>query len=345
MVNAVPARASGRVTRNDVARYAGVSTAVVSYVLNDGPKRVAPPTREKVLDAVRVLRYRPNAAARALNRGSMEMLGLLVPDSRNPFFAELCHTAEAVAAEHGRALLIINAEGGTDEVGRHVQTLASRQVDGLIIASYLSPGVAVAVDAAQIRTVLLNQFGAVEGLPSISVGLEDGARRGVEHLIWHGHREIAFIGGGHPSDGREIGWLRALTGAGLRPGRAVHAGFSPVEGYFAGKDLLGGSHHPSAVFVSADHQAIGVLRACHEAGLRIPEDVAVVSFDGTAESEYAWPSLTTVAQPMREMVTEALRQLLEADAWSPGLREYPTTLVIRRSCGCPVVDGPGGPVS
>ncbi|NMM22952.1 MAG: LacI family transcriptional regulator [Phycicoccus sp.] len=326
-------RASGRVTRNDVARYAGVSSAVVSYVLNDSPKRVAPETRARVLEAVRVLRYRPNAAARALNRGSMEMLGLLVPDSRNPFFAELCHMAESVADDQGRALLVINVEGGTEGISRHVQSLASRQVDGLLIASYLSRGGVVAVDHAAIPTVLLNQFGPVDGLPTISVSFEVGARRGVEHLIEHGHEDIAFVGGGDPADGREIGWLRALTAAGLRPGRAVHSGFSPTEGYRAGRELLAGQRRPSAVFVASDYQAIGVIRAVHEAGLRMPEDIALVSFDGTPGAEFSWPPLTTVAQPMRAMVTEAIRQLIVPGALTAGPIEFPMTLVTRGSCG------------
>ena len=335
-----PARASGRVTRDDVARHAGVSNAVVSYTLNGGPKRVAPATRERVMNAVRVLHYRPNAAARALNRGSMEMLGLLVPDSRNPYFAELCHTTEAAAAEHGQALLIINVEGGSEDASHHMYSLASRQVAGLIIASQLSPRGIVTAETNEIRTVLLNQFGPVHGLSTIGVSLADGARLGVEHLIGHGHTDIAFIGGSDPADGREQGWMRALTDAGLRPGAAVRGEFSPAGGLRAGEELLGSRRVPTAVFVSADYQAIGALRAFQEAGLQVPQDVALVSFDGTAGAEYSWPAMTTVAPPVREMVAEALRQLLEPGAWSAGWREYPTSLVRRRSCGCPHSDTP-----
>ena len=328
-------RGYGRVTRKDVARYAGVSTAVVSYTLNGGPKKVSPETTQKVLEAVAALGYRPNATARALTMGSTEMLGLVVPDSRNPFFAELCHSAEAVAAGHGRAVLIVNAEGGTDEVTRHVHSLASRQVDGLLIASYVPPSSAGMLSDLRLPTVVLNQFVAMDGLPTIGVDLEAGARLGLEHLVAHGHQDIAFVGGGDPEDRREAGWRAVLEEAGLRARPALRAEFSPVGGYRAAQQMLARGGRPTAVFVSSDYQAMGVLRACHEAGLSIPADVAVVSFDGTVESEFSCPALTTVRQPLREMVTEAIRQLVDDDAWSPGYRTYPAELVIRQSCGCP----------
>ena len=122
--------------------------------------------------------------------------------------------------------------------------------------------------------------------------------------------------------------------AGLRAGPRIHIGFSPAEGYRAGRELLAHGTRPTAVFVSSDFQATGVMRACHEAGLSIPGDIAIVSFDGTAEAEYRWPALTTVRQPLREMVTDAVGVLLDEDPGVPSFREYPTSLVVRQSCGC-----------
>lgn len=333
-------RGSGRVTRQDVARYARVSTAVVSYTLNAGPKRVSPELQARVLEAVRVLGYRPNAAARALTSGSARMLGLLVPDIRNPFFAELCHVAESVAEQHGRALLIVSAQGdfSPSEVVRHLDRLVSRQVDGLLIASFVSSAETMAVTRSHIPTVLLDQFGAAEGLSTIGVDFEEGARSGVEHLLGHGHERVAFIGGGNPLDRREAGWLEALLEAGRKAGPRIHVGFSPAEGYRAGRQLLAQEPRTTAVFVSSDYQTAGVLRACREAGRSVPDDIAVVSFDDSSGAQYCWPALSTVRQPVPEMVADAITQLIDPAAWSSTFRAYPATLVVRQSCGCPLTD-------
>lgn len=339
MSEASRARGSSRVTRQDVARYAGVSTAVVSYTLNAGPKRVSSERQARVLEAVRVLGYRPNAAARALTSGRASMLGMLVPDLRNPFFAEFCHVAESVAESRGRDLLIVSAQGeasgaSAGDVARHIERLVSRQVDGLLIASFVSSAHTLAMTGSRIPTVLLDQFGAADGLACIGADLEGGARAGVEHLLGHGHGRISFIGGANPLDRREAGWLEALLAAGRKAGPRIHAGFSPAEGYRAGKEMLAQEPLTTAVFVSSDYQAAGVLRACHEAGRSVPDEIAVVSFDDSSGAQYCWPALTTVRQPVREMVTDAVTQLLGDGDEAPTFHKYPTSLVVRQSCGC-----------
>ncbi|TDD40957.1 LacI family transcriptional regulator, partial [Kribbella antibiotica] len=118
----------------------------------------------------------------------------------------------------------------------------------------------------------------------------------------------------------------------LSEGPVVKVRFSRAGGYAAGLELVGMAPRPTAVFVSSDLQAVGVLRALREAGLRVPEDMAVVAFDGTAESEWCWPPLTVVRQPLERMAEEVVRQLIEGPAGSPAA--YPAELVIRRSCGC-----------
>ncbi len=128
------ADAGKAVTRADVARYAGVSTAVVSYVVNDGPKRVAPDTALRVRDAIRTLDYRPNATARALKTGSSRMLGLIIPDNRNPLFAELAFAVEVEAEKYGYELALANSADNAETERKHLFNLSSRQVDGLLIA-------------------------------------------------------------------------------------------------------------------------------------------------------------------------------------------------------------------
>ncbi len=329
----------GPVTRKDVARYAGVSTAVVSYVVNGGPKKVAPATEAKVQDAIRVLDYRPNAAARALKLGSSETLGLIVPDNSNPFFSLLAHAVEDAAAERGYALLLTNSDGNIAKERRNVRNLAARQVDGVLLASVLFQPDLEDLEKADIPWVLLNQDREVAGVNSIGVDLLAGAQIAVEHLLGHGHTNVGLAMGtnvGNDVDGRELGWLKALAEAGLPEGPIARSPFTRSGGYEAGKRLLAASNRPTAIFASSDMQAVGILRALHEAGVAVPGEIAVTSFDGSAEAEYTWPALTTVDQPVREMAAAAVEGILAARRKAaPQQQMFPTKLHVRQSCGCP----------
>lgn len=322
-----------RVTRDDVARYAGVSTAVVSYTLNSGPKKVAPATKARVQEAIRVLGYRPNAAARTLKLGSTKMLGLIVPDSSNPFFAQFGHALEDAAAERGYALIIVNSDGPGEELIQSIRNLASRQVDGMLITAQVAMADLAAISEASTRTVLLNQSSAVEGISAIGPELYEGAHTAVRHLIQHGHTRIGFVGDPRASDERQRGWRDALTAAGLAAGPIAGASFSREGGYAAGHTLLASEGRPTAVFVSSDMQAVGVLRAMHEAGITLPDEMAIVSFDGSPDSEYSWPALTTVRQPVTAMAVDAIERLV-AKAAPTRFTRYPTELIVRQSCGC-----------
>ena len=324
------------VTRADVARYAGVSTAVVSYVLNDGPKAVAPLTKERVLDAVRVLGYRPNLAARALSKGQADMLGLLVNDNRNPFFAELCHALDQASADRSRQLLIVNSDRMQVPTSEQIRDLVSRQISGLIIASVLTAGEQALVESLGIPTVLIGQFGDTDGLSGVGVDFAAGARMGVEHLIGHGYTDIAFIGSAARHDGRERGWKDALSDAKLPQGALVHTTFSYQGGYDTGRRLLAGGTLPRAVLAASDQIAVGLLTALREGGARVPEDVAIVSFDGTSAVDYVWPRMTTVVQPLEQMAETAIRALVEPDSM-PRYAEFATQLRVRESCGCTAV--------
>jgi LacI family transcriptional regulator len=327
-------RRSRSVTRADVARYAGVSTAVVSYVLNDGPKAVAPLTKERVLDAVRVLGYRPNAAARALSMGSADMFGLLVHDNRSPFFAELCHALDQATADAGRSLLIVNSDRTQTSTSEQIRDLLSRQIGGLIIADVLTASEQSLVESLGIPAVVIGQFGETDGLHSVGVDFSVGAREATEHLIGHGYREIAFAGSAARYDARERGWREALTSAHLPLGPLVHTPFTYQGGYDAAVELLDGAVRPRAVLAASDQIAIGMLAAFGERGVRVPDDIAIVSFDGTVVADFVWPRLTTAVQPLEQMADAAVRLLLEPDAVRDH-RAFRTRLRIRESCGCP----------
>jgi LacI family transcriptional regulator len=314
------------VTRNDVAEYAGVSTAVVSYVVNEGPRKVAPETRERVLDAIRALGYRPNATARALRMGTTRTFGLITPDGGNPLFAELAKAIDREAAARGYVVLQTSADGDPVTERAKIAELLTRQVSGLVL---VAPTADPSLDDVEVPVIAINRV--LPTVSSVRPAYREGARAGVEHLVSHGHRVIGLVigGAGHPE--RELGWRDALTAAGLTEGPIARATFSREGGYRAAQTLL--SAEPTAIFASSDLQAIGVLRALHEAGVRVPEDVAVAAFDGTPETEYTWPPLTVVRQPVELVAREAVRRLIDGEDAMEALT-VPTELILRRSCGC-----------
>jgi LacI family transcriptional regulator len=316
------------VTRNDVAEYAGVSTAVVSYVVNEGPRKVAPETRDRVLEAIRVLGYRPNATARALRMGTTRTFGLITPDGGNPLFAELAKAIDKEASARGYVVLQTSADGDPATERAKVAELLARQVSGLLL---VAPTEDVDLGDTEVPAIAINRV--LPGLASVRPAYRDGARRGVEHLISHRHHRIALVIGGPSGGERELGWQDALHYAGLEPGPLVRTSFSRRGGYDATQKLLAATSRPTAIFASSDLQAIGALRALHEAGLSVPGDLAVVAFDGTPETEYTWPPLTVIRQPLERIAEEAVRRLIEGEPTVESLT-CPTELILRRSCGC-----------
>jgi LacI family transcriptional regulator len=332
--------AANRVTRADVARYAGVSTAVVSYVVNGGPRPVAPETQRRVREALEVLNYRPNLSARALKMGSSDTIGLILADSLNPFFAEFTLAIAQAAEARGHRLLIADSRSSRDTERELVEDLLARQVDGLLFATStvgLDPMAGLRLYG--VPSVLIDSAGPVPGRTTIGPGAADGAATLVRHLVQvHGRTRIALAigaeGGFGDPDPRTWGWQTALGELGLPKGPLVSTRWSREGGYRAGLELLKSDPLPDAVFACSDLMAVGLLRALHEAGVSVPGDVAVVSFDGTAESEFSWPPLTVMRQPIQEMAQAAV-DLIDSTSSAPAHHEFPMELIVRASCGCP----------
>jgi LacI family transcriptional regulator len=319
------------VTRNDVAEYAGVSTAVVSYVVNEGPRRVAPQTRERVLEAIRVLGYRPNATARALRMGTTRTFGLITPDGGNPLFAELAKAIDKEAAARGYVVLQTSADGDPDTEHAKIAELLTRQISGLVL---VAPTEDPDLSDVDVPLVAINRV--LPATSSVRSQYREGARQGVEHLIGHGHRTVGLVVG-RDRDGRtperELGWRDALEHAGLETGPIARTTFSRRGGYDAGRELLDANPRPTAIFASSDLQAVGVLRAIHEAWLQIPDDIAVLAFDGTPETEYSWPPLSVVRQPLEKLAEVAVARLIDGNG-EVKTETCPTELILRKSCGC-----------
>ncbi|MFI7430814.1 LacI family DNA-binding transcriptional regulator [Micromonospora sp. NPDC049836] len=335
------------VRRTDVARLAGTSPAVVSYVLNGGPRPVSAQTRAKVLAAVEQLGYRPNGIARSLRMSRTMTLGLVIPDNANPYFAALARAIEEESFAKGYTLLIGNAAENDERQTTYVRTFLARQVDGLFIVPAHGPA-GFLPDLQRSRTPWVSLDRQVPGAsaPSVLVDNRGGAYLATRHLIEHGRRRIACIGGPEdvmPAHDRVSGWRDALSDEGV-PRRAmavVQSAFGRRAGYQAARELLSRPEPPDAIFVASDEQAAGVFRAISETGRRCPDDVAVASFDGIPGAAYSTPALTTMAQPFAAIGRAALSHLLaQHEGTTSPTDVLPVALIRRGSCGCP--DPPGG---
>ena len=336
------------IRRADVAKLAGTSPAVVSYVLNGGPRGVAPATRTRVLAAIEQLGYRPNGIARSLRMNRTMTLGLVVPDTSNPFFAQLSRAIEEAAFAEDYTLLIGNAAEDDDRQTTYVRTFLARQVDGLFLVPAHGPTSCISeLQRSGVPWVTLDRLSPAGGAPAVLADNRGGARQATEHLLAHGRRNVACISGPEdvvPATERVAGWRDALAESGVRPSEMSvwHGAFGRRAGYQGARELLSDGRF-DGVFVASDQQAIGVLRALQEMGVRCPEDVAITSFDGIAAAAYSTPALTTMAQPFTELGRTAVARLIDrmdGPSDDPLVSVLPVRLIARGSCGCP--DPPGG---
>lgn len=339
------------VTRNDVARLAGTSTAVVSYVVNNGPRPVSAATRQRVEEVMKELGYRPNGIARALRSQRSHVLGVVVPDSSNPFFAELAREIEQEASRRGYFIMLGNSAGEDVRESGYVQALLDRQVDGLVLVSasqrrQLHAETRRALVNASIPVVLVDRQHQVKGASVLLVDNRQGASLATRHLLGvHGLRRIACLAGPKDlgvSQQRVTGWEEELRSAGVVPAASwlLHSDFDRDDAFRVAYAWLGSvgrqlGRRPQGLFACSDEQAMGVLRAARARGVRIPEDLALASFDGTPEADYTSPGLTTVCQPLADIGRRAVDLLLHAPP-RPRCRVelFPAELAVRGSCGC-----------
>ncbi|HVF40961.1 MAG TPA: LacI family DNA-binding transcriptional regulator [Gemmatimonadaceae bacterium] len=308
----MPKRASPtRVTTRDVAERAGVSQPTVSLVLSQNPTaRISSETRARIIKAAEELRYSPNLVARSLVRSRSYALGIIVPDFRNPFFADVVSSAERVATQEGYAVLL--CEAGDGNPAKYLDALHARIIDGVIID---------AVGASSVHADLLDRTNVVlidqpPGIwPGIATDAESAGAQAADHLIGLGHRRIAFIGpaiDAHAFRMRERGfWNRLRANAISLPSEyLVRANATAQDGRAAMRVLLGIDPRPTAVFCVNDVIAIGALKAALAARLKVPEEISVVGCDDIELAQLVTPELTTVKVPARELGGRAARLLI-----------------------------------
>ncbi|RXZ48345.1 LacI family DNA-binding transcriptional regulator [Agromyces binzhouensis] len=324
-------------TGRDVAQLAGTSTAVVSYVFNNGPRNVSDETRAKVLAAAEKLNYRPNALARALSFGRTASVGLIVPDIANPFFGELARALEDAAIARGDLLLIGDSALDEDREAQIISAFVDRRVDSVVMVSIREHPDFSAFTQAGIPVVALHPVDRGSAASSITIDYEEAARAAAEHLVSHGYDSIALLNGPYDSVGagqHRRGFAAAVDRAGT-PIRTieVNSATSRADAAARALDWLARPDRPRAVTCATDEQAYGVLHAAHRLGLRVPHDLAVMGFDGTGHSAFAVPALSTVRQPIPRIAERAVGLLAEADG-DPVHEVLGYELELRESCGC-----------
>ncbi len=312
-----------RPTQAEVARIAGTSTAVVSYVLNNGPRPVSAATRERVLAAIAQTGYRPNNVARALVSGKSSALGLIVPDLANPFLAQLAQCLEREFFEGGRCLLVGDSQDDTGREVAVVETMLRHQVDGLVWYSVDQPPPLDVIAAANIPVVILNATveqrertvgQGNEHLICVTTDERRHSTMATEHLITHGCRVIAHVGGPSGrlnSRERSRGWKDALANAHLQPGVHVTAPFTREGGFEAAATLARSGC--DGVVVSNEMQAIGLLAGLTAAGVSVGEEIAVIALNGTENAEYTVPSLSAIHLDVERLASDIAKALIDSE--------------------------------
>lgn len=300
----------------DVARLAGVSTSTVSHVINNN-RFVSESVRAKVDQAIQSLNYAPSALARSLKINQTHTIGMLLTTSSNPFYAEVVRGVEDSCYQRGYSLILCNTAGDEERMNRSLETLMQKRVDGLLMMCTEShlPSADILNRYPSIPTVMMD-WAPFEGRGDI---IQDNALLGGElatqHLIDSGYTRIACIAG--PQDKttarmRLEGFHQAMEKSGLDilPGYVVNGDFEFQGGYNGMIELLALETPPQAVFTSNDAMAVGVYHALYQAGLQIPQDVAVMGYDDIELARYLSPPLSTIHQPKDELGELAIDTLI-----------------------------------
>lgn len=299
----------------EVAQHAGVSIATVSRVLN-GTSSVRLDKRRVVMDWVRKLEYRPNATAQSLARNRAYLIGVILPDVSNPFFAEVLEEIETYCFSHGYNVIVGNSGGSGVKASNYADSFISRQVDGLLVCP-----VDIErnhwIDRLRSYSPVVSITQSVQEMDSVLVSMQDGGAIVADHFFRLGHERIAFLGS--ENDPKLEGLVKQLSGHGVRFSDDLILSESPWEktvpsdAYTITKDFFASSRSEgvTALFAFNDYAAIGALHALQDLDVRVPDDVALVGFDNTYLARQMRPTLTSVSQPTADIGRIAVDILLD----------------------------------
>jgi LacI family transcriptional regulator len=337
-----------RPTQLDVARAAGVSRATVSYVVNglaDGRVSISPETNARVLAAIQALGYQPDARAQALRSGgATHAIGLLLPDMHNPYYWKIASSVEREAQRAGFDLLLFSTALDAAREEYTLRALSRRRVDGLILNLTNPSRVSETLKQLERRRNPVVTLGmAFPNIDAVLIrpGYRENAQLMMQHLFALGHGRIGLIYGvvnPEIDSGRLAAYEEALRTAGLPVVDTLvdRCGATLEDGYGAAQRLLRQSPRPTAIITINDLLAIGALRAIHEAGLQVPDDISLCGFDDIDMAAYLNPPLTTVqydADAVGRAAVQLLLQRLQEPERPAAQIHIPTHLLLRGSTG------------
>ncbi|MBN6188082.1 LacI family DNA-binding transcriptional regulator [Aneurinibacillus sp. BA2021] len=310
-------------TIKDVSKLAGVSVATVSRVLNRNGY-VHEETERKVLRAIQELNYTPNFVARSLSNKKTSTIGLMVPDITNPFFPELARAVEDVMQLYGYTTILGNSDDNPKKEKQYIDALNQRYIDGFLLAS--TALTAEELHALDVPVVVLDRAIASDTIPMVTSKNREGARQATEFLLEQGCRKIAHLRGPMQlfnADERCQGYLDAVEDMEwFHAGLIVPGNYDMRQAAKATLALL--NEHPDidGIFAGNDTMAIGALRAAQMLGIRVPDALSIVGYDGIAMGEVVYPELTTMAQPVYDMGALAARMLIKMIEKQPLDKRY-----------------------
>lgn len=334
-------------TLTELAHELGLSPSTISRALSR-PDLVAEATRQKVLMAVKAYGYTPNAIARSLRKGETRTIGVVVSDIENPFYSAVVRAVECVAANHGYSCVICNADENADKEAQALSLLNELRVSGIIHASTGTNLITLhKLQNEGLPIVDIDRASGLKGVDTVLVDNALGARLAATHLLELGHKRNAVITGPlHLTTGHDRlkGFQDALEAAGESlPGHYIEIGdFREASGYRATLALLELPTPPTALFVTNNEMMAGALAALRERGLRIPQDMSLISFDDVRWAKYVEPPLTIIAQPTEQLGVKAAKLLFERlqGRLEPITCVLAPELVKRGSCAFPLMATP-----
>jgi LacI family transcriptional regulator len=340
--------AEEKLTIRQIAKLAGVSRSTVSRVINDHPN-VSPETRDQVLQVVAETGFHPDPIARSLSSRRAGIIGLVIPLAiqslfEDPFFPRLMQGISQGCNNHDYTLTLFLLHSLEEESKLYARVSRRQLLDGVIVTATRGGDPLIPRLIANRIPFVMHGRHDDPRVSFVDVDNAAGAYTAVTHLVRLGRRRIALISGPSGSlaaEDRKRGYLNALQERRVPVDESliIHGDFTETSSYEAVQRLL--PHDPDAVFVASDSMALGALRALHEVGKRVPDEVAVVGFDDMPQAATVDPPLTTIRQPIQQtgvLAVEMLIDILENGADPPRRIILPTELVIRASCGSRLVD-------
>lgn len=318
------------VTIKEVAEEAGVSVATVSRVINQNGY-VSEETLEKVKSVIDKLNYKPNSIARSLYHKTSNMIGLIIPDITNPFFPELARAVEDVAMMYGFKVVLCNSDQNPEKEMKYLDLFKEKYVDGIIFTTQSQES--TVYSDLNVPIVALDRIGDTT-IPSVVSNNYKGAKKATELLLQKGVKNIAHIRGPKniaPSEARYHGFIDAVEGKGVNY-TISEAEFQLKDAERKAEQFFETHTGIDGIFCSNDTIAAGFLKVALKKGIKVPEELQIVGFDGSFFGEFIYPELTTVSQPIYDMgavATRLLIKIIQGNQPEKLLYEMPTTIIER----------------